>query len=172
MCTDLRLIRLPGMHVSARTLDFGSELGSRVQVVPRGQQWSAVVSGTAAPTLTWTNALGFVAIDGFGFSSAFADGLNEAGLSVGTLWLPETRLPQTPPAEGPAPAIDFVNLAGWLLGTCRTVADVRAALAGVQIWNATVRQMWPSDQPLPAHFAAMADFVVPRAPVGPRRPGR
>lgn len=46
MCTDLRLVRLKDLHVSARTLDF-----------------------------------------------AICDGLNEAGLSVGPLWLPETKLP-------------------------------------------------------------------------------
>ena len=67
MCTDLRLVRLTGMHVSARTLDFSAELGSQVQVVPRGQAWTAMATGTDAATLTWTNDLGFVAIDGFGF---------------------------------------------------------------------------------------------------------
>ena len=50
MCTDLRLIRLPSMHVSARTLDFAIELHSQVRVVPRGQQWSAVSTGNAVPT--------------------------------------------------------------------------------------------------------------------------
>ena len=57
MCTDLRLIRLPSMHVSARTLDFAIELHSQVRVVPRGQQWSAVATGTNVPTLNWTNTL-------------------------------------------------------------------------------------------------------------------
>jgi choloylglycine hydrolase len=149
------------MHVSARTLDFASELGSQVQVVPRGQEWSAVATGTDVPALTWTNGLGFVGIDGFGLTRAFADGLNEAGLSVGTLWLPETRLPESPPLTGTAAAVDFVSIAGWLLGTCRTVADVKAALAGVQIWNAPVRLMWPAGQPLPAGMAGMADFAFP-----------
>ena len=92
MCTDLRLVRLPGMHVSARTLDFSQELGSRVQVVPRGQEWAAIATGTKAPALEWRNTLGFVGMDAFGFSWGICDGLNEAGLSVGTLWLPETSL--------------------------------------------------------------------------------
>lgn len=159
MCTDLRLVRLEGMHVSARTLDFAFDLESSVQVVPRGQSWQAIATGTDAPTLEWTNALGFVALDGFGFTRAFADGLNEAGLSVGTLWLPETRLPSDPPSTGPESAIDFVNIAGWLLGTCRTVADVRAALTGVQVWNPPVAKMWPAGQPVPTKLEPMMSWA-------------
>ncbi len=161
MCTDLRLVRLTDLHVSGRTLDFAQELDSMVKVVPRGQQWSATsTSGGVAP-LQWSNTLGFVAMNGFGFDTFFADGLNEAGLSVGTLWLPETQLPKTPPTSGEAPALDFINLAGWLLGTCRTVADVRAALATVQIWNAPVRDLWPADRPVPPQVAPMMDQTFP-----------
>ena len=159
MCTDLRLVRLPGMHVSARTLDFALELGSQVRVVPRGHSWTAMATHTAVEPLAWTNSLGFVAIDGFGFPDLFADGLNEAGLSVGTLWLPETSLPAEPPATGTAPAAGFVDLAGWLLGTCSTVAEVRTALATVQVWGPKVRDMWPAGTPMPPGVQAMADFA-------------
>jgi choloylglycine hydrolase len=159
MCTDMRFVRI-GQHVSARTLDFVYELNSRVQVVPRGQQWSAVPTGTGAAALRWTNDLGFVGIDGFGFDSFFGDGLNEAGLSVGTLWLPETDLTQDPP-DGPGPsAMDFPSIAGWLLGTCRTVADVKSALDAVRIWNASMGRIWPGDRPMPAEMAPMKGAVL------------
>lgn len=148
MCTDLRLVRLTDRRVSARTLDFAYETHSRVQVVPRGQQWSATPTGTAAPALDWTNDLGFVAMDAFGFDSYFCDGLNEAGLSVGTLWLPETDLTTEPPQTGTA-AVDFVNLAGWLLGTCRTVEEAATALTGASIWNAAIKRLWPAERPVP-----------------------
>ena len=118
MCTDLRLVRLKDRHISARTMDFAYELDSRVQVAPRGQEWSATGTLTDVATLTWQNTLGFVGMDAFGFAWAICDGLNESGLSVGTLWLPETKLPTQPPVEGSAAAIDFINLAAWPLGTC------------------------------------------------------
>lgn len=159
MCTDLRLVRLDGMHISARTLDFGYETHSRVQVVPRGQTWSATATGTAAPTLEWTNELGFLGMDAFGFDFAFCDGLNEAGLSVGTLWLPETDLTTTPPATSDQAVVDFVNLAGWLLGTCRTVGEVKSALARVSIWNAPIRRLWPEGRPLPEVVKPLLDFA-------------
>lgn len=104
-------------HISARTLDFAHEVQPRVQVVPRGQKWSATPTRTYVAALEWTNDLGFVGMDAFGFDSHFCDGLNEAGLSIGTLRLPESDLTTTAPESGSTPAIDSVNLAGWLLGT-------------------------------------------------------
>lgn len=159
MCTDLRFVRIDQL-VSARTLDFAYELNSRVQVVPRGQQWSAVPTGTDAPLQTWTNELGFLGIDGFGMDSLFGDGLNEAGLSVGTLWLAETDLTQVPPSGAGAPAMDFTSIAGWLLGTCRTVADVKAALSSVRIWNANGGDVWPKDKPMPPALEPMKNALL------------
>lgn len=158
MCTDLRLVALPDIVVSARTLDFALELQSAIQVVPRGQQWSATDPAGAVPPLRWSNDLGFVAVDGFGFPDLFADGLNEAGLSVATLWLPETSLPATPPPGTPEqPAIDLLSLCGWLLGTCRSVAEARVALSGARVWNATPALLWPTGVPVPAAAQPLLD---------------
>jgi choloylglycine hydrolase len=151
MCTDLRLVRLGQHRVSARTMDFPVELGSRLQVVPPGESWQATPTGTAVDALRWTNAHGYVAIDALGLDWVACDGLNDAGLSVGTLWLAETSLPADPPAAGAAPAIDLINFGAWLLGTCATVQDVRDAFAGVQLWNAPLGRFWP-EGPMPASF--------------------
>ncbi|MGB3676112.1 MAG: linear amide C-N hydrolase [Candidatus Nanopelagicales bacterium] len=159
MCTDIRLVRLADRHISGRTLDFGYEVNSKVRVVPRGQRYEAVETGTAVETLSWSNTLGFVGMDAFGFEWAICDGLNEVGLSVGTLWLPETKLPTEPPTSGDAAAIDFVHLAAWLLGTCKTVADARAALESVQIWNAPVKRLWPSSEPMPDMLKPLTDYA-------------
>ena len=157
MCTDLRLVQLKDLHVSARTMDFAHELGSQVQVVPAGNQWAATATGTAVDALRWTNSHGYVAMDAFGFDWAACDGLNDAGLSIGTLWLPETDLPTEPPAAGAAPALDLIHFGSWILGTCATVQDVRDAFAGVQVWNAQVRRLWPTDQPVPDMVKPLLD---------------
>ena len=159
MCTDLRLVKLTGMHVSARTLDFGFEVESTVRVVPRGQHWHATATDAAPDPFTWTNALGFVGMTAFGFDQYVVDGLNEAGLSVGTLWLPETSLPTTPPTDASGPTIDFINLAGWLLGTCSTVADVEAAIGTVSVWNAPVKDLWPAGTPVPARLSPLMEWA-------------
>ena len=161
MCTDLRLVRLDDLHVSGRTMDFAEELGSRVQVVPVGHDWSATETGTTVEALRWTNAHGYVAMDAFGFDWAACDGLNDAGLSIGTLWLPETDLPLVPPASGSAPAIDLIHFGSWILGTCATVAEVRDAFATVQVWNAQVRRLWPDDRTMPDIVKPLLDFAFP-----------
>ncbi len=157
MCTDLRLVRLSDLHVSARTLDFSFETQSQIEIVPRGQQWQAAATDGA---LSWSNHLGFVALNGLGFPDYFADGLNEAGLSVGTLWLPETKLPATAPA-GVTPAIDFLSVAGWLLGTCASVQEVKTALSSVRVWNPPLRVLWPAQRPMPKGLEALADWAIP-----------
>jgi choloylglycine hydrolase len=161
MCTDLRLVRLEDLHVSGRTMDFAQELGSRLQVVPAGNAWSATATGTPVPALTWTNNHGYVAMDAFGFDWAACDGLNDAGLSIGTLWLPETSLPTDPPASGDKPAADLIHFGSWILGTCATVQDVRDAFAGVQVWNAQVRRLWPEGLAMPDAVKPLLDFAFP-----------
>lgn len=161
MCTDVRLVQLADLHVSARTMDFAEELGSTLQVVPVGQQWSATRTHSDVATLRWTNAHGYVAMDAFGFDWAACDGLNDAGLSIGTLWLPETTLPTTPPTTGAAPAIDLIHFGSWILGTCATVQDVRAAFAAVQVWNAPIRMLWPADRIMPDMIKPLLDFAFP-----------
>lgn len=160
MCTDLRLVRLEDLHVSGRTMDFAHELESKVQVVPSGLAWSATETGGPVSPLQWTNRHGYVAMDAFGFDWAACDGLNDAGLSVGTLWLPETDLPQTPPASGAAPAIDLIHFGSWILGTCATVRQAREAFATVQVWNAPVKRMWPG-RPMPDLVKSLADYSFP-----------
>lgn len=161
MCTDLRLVQLKDLHVSARTMDFAHELGSQVQVVPAGNQWVATATGTSVDALQWTNPHGYVAMDAFGFDWAACDGLNDAGLSIGTLWLPETDLPLTPPADGAAPAVDLIHFGSWILGTCATVQDVRDAFATVQVWNAQVQRLWPDDVTMPDIVKPLLDFAFP-----------
>ena len=87
-------------------MDFADEFGSRVQVVPCGQAWTATATDGPVSPLSWTSDLGYVAMDAFGFDWAACDGLNDAGLSAATWWLPETSLPKTPPARGEIPALD------------------------------------------------------------------
>ena len=107
MCTDIRLVRLTDRHVSGRTLDFGYDVESRVPGRPtRPRSFRPSPTDTSAQTLTWSNDLGYVGMDAFGFAWAICDGLNEAGLSVGTLWLPETKLPTSPPTDDGTGVID------------------------------------------------------------------
>ena len=83
MCTDLRLVKLADMHVSARTLDFGFEVDSTVRVVPRGQQWHATAVASAPTPFAWTNTLGFGGMTAFGFDQYGVDAVR-LSLPVGS----------------------------------------------------------------------------------------
>jgi choloylglycine hydrolase len=173
VCTDLRFKRLPPRHVSARTYDWVAEADVEVRIVPRGRRGSAIPSPTAE-THRWTSTLGYVGVvDDISPDWAICDGLNEAGLSVANMELPETDLPPEPSPSAGRPAIDLLSLISWLLGSCGTVADVRAALDQVQIWLPPVECLWPDDRPRPPalgdyeftehlaiHDATGADLVV------------
>jgi hypothetical protein len=59
---------------------------SEVIIVPRGLSYTSPAPG-GKPGLTWTVKYGFVGANAFG-ADHVVDGLNEAGLSVGRLYLP------------------------------------------------------------------------------------
>src|ERR1700709_1992921 len=95
MCTDFLLAAECGDFVNGRSMEFGSELNSRPFVRRRGE---VMRSRTPDKTLErnglqWTVKYGYIGMNVLDFSSV-VDGLNERGLSVGTLWLPGSEYQQ------------------------------------------------------------------------------
>ncbi|CAN7632301.1 linear amide C-N hydrolase [Trinickia sp. LjRoot230] len=75
------------------------------------------------------------------------DGMNEAGLSVGCLWLPNiTHYSAT--VSDPSRALMIGQLANWLLTRFATTSEVKQNLASVEIWGDK-----EIDKQLPLHFA-------------------
>jgi choloylglycine hydrolase len=132
MCTDFLLTAECGDFVNGRSMEFGLELNSRPFVRRRGEVMRSRTPDKAlVPSgLQWTVKYGYVGMNILGFSSV-VDGLNERGLSVGTLWLPGSEYQ---PANDPSRALSVLLVNDWLLGTCATVADVKAALPTVDVW--------------------------------------
>ena len=94
MCTDFLLktkltAKKKRSFVNGRSMEFGFDLRSRPFVRARGD---VMQSRTPDKTnvrngLKWAVKYGYVGMDAFGLAQV-VDGLNERGLSVGTLWLP------------------------------------------------------------------------------------
>lgn len=147
-CTEVRVQATDGSVVTGRSMEFAVELGSHLRVMPRGvaQKGSTPTGG---PGLAWSNRHGYVYVDGFGLDLA-ADGLNEAGLSVGALYLPGFAAYQPLAAGDQAKALTQVELAGHLLGTCATVAEVRALLPQLAVWEF---KLTSPPVPLPLHWS-------------------
>jgi choloylglycine hydrolase len=132
MCTDFLLTAECGDLVNGRSMEFGSELNSRPFVRRRGEVMrSRTPDKTLARNgLQWMVDYGYVGMNIFNLSS-IVDGLNERGLSVGTLWLPGSEYQQD---IDPSRALSVLLVNDWLLGTCASVADVKAALPTVDVW--------------------------------------
>jgi choloylglycine hydrolase len=73
-------------------------------------------------------------MDVFGMPSALTDGINEQGLYAGLLYMP--GFCEYTPAEGADPAglLSIVDAVAYLLGTCASVEEARAAMAAVTVW--------------------------------------
>jgi penicillin V acylase-like amidase (Ntn superfamily) len=147
MCTDFLLTaEKKSAFVNGRSMEFGLELNSRPLVRRRGE---VMRSRTPDKTLErnglqWTVKYGYVGMNVLDLSSV-VDGLNERGLSVGTLWLPGSEYQHV---SDPNRALSVLLVNDWLLGTCASVADVKAALPSVEVWAYKPME----DKLAPVHF--------------------
>jgi choloylglycine hydrolase len=147
MCTDFLLTAADRSLVDGRSMEFGLDLNSRPFVRRRGE---VMRSRTPDKTLErnglqWTVKYGYVGMNALDLSLV-VDGLNERGLSVGTLWLPGSEFQQ---ASDPNRALSVLLVNDWLLGTCASVAEVRAALPTVEVWAYPVME----EKLDPVHFS-------------------
>lgn len=120
--------------ISARTMDFAPVMKTVVCAEPRHQSFPKI---PLPGEIRWTNPYGFV-----GFScvlpgtdiAGYADGLNEEGLSAASLWLDCSSYMEP---KGDAPLLFHHNLVSYVLGNFKKVAEVKEALSGLTIINAT-----------------------------------
>ena len=152
-------------HVSARTMDWSSDLLSEVTTFPRGTplaKYSPYGSASAAANSTSagrdTAEIGFVAATLKALHGVVADGLNEHGFGVGLLWMEHPALlngiagmgvgefrdyyPSFDAAD-PRPAMAFMDLGGHLLSSCKTIADAETMIRKYQI-VATDKNTFPA----------------------------
>ena len=146
-CTDVRLIAGDGSPMTVRTMEFAMDLGSELQVLPRGM-------GVTSPApkgdgLRWKSKYGYVAMNAYGMPVA-TDGLNEKGLGFGALYLPAEAKYQDVQAADQAKALSNASFGAWVLGNFETVDEVKAALGDVVVWGEMVPQLGSY---APLHYA-------------------
>lgn len=103
-----------------RNMDWFEDLRSNVWVLPRGMKRNGL-----APTnpLTWTSKYGSVAVTAY--DSLTADGINEKGLGVHMLYLPETS---TGPRNEKVPGLSISLWPQYYLDNFATVKEAIEAL--------------------------------------------
>jgi len=141
MCTNFALYSTgtdAPYRLSARTMDFAEDLGTELRLVPRGQSFPDPAVTPLTNPVKWQNKYGYVGmLCGPEGIQQTTDGLNEAGLSVGLLWLADSEYASS--ASAPSPTIYNVCLGDWILGNFDTVAALQAGLANVTVLNINER---------------------------------
>lgn len=150
MCTDARIIASDGTVVSARTMEFALPLGSRLVVRPRGSRLTSPAPG-GGPGLSWEARFGFCYLDSMGADAA-SDGLNEAGLGIGALYLPEETEYGQVGAADQSRALSNALFCQWVLARFATVDEMKEGLQDVRVWG--------EPQPLLGGIAAPLHYVV------------
>ena len=130
-CTSFLLRTSDGGVVYGRTMEFGFHLTSEAIVLPRQFAFSAT-GPDGKPGLVWSSKYGAVGLNAFGLP-VLTDGMNEKGLAGGILYFPGYAGYANPVATDPAKALAPWEFLTWALTSFATVAEVKAALAGVAI---------------------------------------
>ena len=134
-------------------MEFGIDLQSKISVFPRAFKYQGTGPDNK-PGLAWEGKYGIVGMDGMGMP-LLTDGINEMGLYVGDLYLPGFAKYQDVPKGAEGNAISPLDVAGYLLSTCQSVEEAKAAIQKVFVWPMLVPQL-KSVTPLhyPVHDAA------------------
>ena len=131
-CTGITLRAKDDAIVFGRTMEWGSfDLHSRLVIVPRGHEYQSEMPD-GKHGLTWKTVHGAVGLDAVN-KDLILDGMNEKGLCVNVFYHPGyAEYPTYDPAQG-ARTLGSLDVCQYLLTTCRSVEEVRDALAKVRI---------------------------------------
>ncbi|MBU4611882.1 linear amide C-N hydrolase [Achromobacter sp. GG226] len=120
-CTRL-VFHGAGEHVvTARSMDWKTDVGTNLWIFPRGM----ARNGQAGPnSVACTSRYGSVIATGYDISTT--DGMNEVGLVANVLWLVESEYPAY---DGKAPGLSIAAWAQYVLDQYATVQDAVDALS-------------------------------------------
>ncbi|MDR2326815.1 MAG: linear amide C-N hydrolase [Acidovorax sp.] len=121
-CTRLVFLGANGQVVTARSMDWKSDIVSNLWVLPRGMERTGQ---TGANTLRWTSKYGSVITSGYDISTT--DGVNEAGLAANLLWLVESQYPEFDASSKPG-----LTIAAWAQYVLDNFATVQEAVDALQ----------------------------------------
>jgi choloylglycine hydrolase len=145
-CTDARIVAQDGAVMTARSMEFGIPMDSRLVVRPRGTALESPAPN-GAKGVHWKAKYGFVYLDGLHLDAA-VDGLNEAGLGVGVLFFPGYAGYESPAPADNAQALSHIQFSTWVLSQFATIDEVKAALPGVKVWGESLADLGL----LPLHY--------------------
>jgi len=119
-CTRLVYLGPNDNVITARSMDWKSDIGTNLWILPRG----AERTGETGPnSIAWTAKYGSVIASAYDIATS--DGVNEKGLMVNLLWLVESEYPEY---DGKEPGLAISLWAQYMLDNFATVAEAVTAL--------------------------------------------
>jgi penicillin V acylase-like amidase (Ntn superfamily) len=120
-CTRFVYLGANDQVITARSMDWKTDVGTNLWVFPRGMKRS----GEAGPnSIQWTSKYGSVIASAYDISTT--DGMNETGLVANVLWLVESSYPKY---DGKTPGLSIAAWAQYVLDNFSTVQEAVDALA-------------------------------------------
>lgn len=119
-CTRFVYHGADGRIITARSMDWKTDVGTNLWVFPRGMKRSGEAG---ANSVHWTSKYGSVIASGYDISTT--DGMNEAGLVANMLWLVESSYPKY---DGKTPGLSIAAWAQYVLDNFGTVQEAVDAL--------------------------------------------
>lgn len=123
-----------------RTMEFGIPLNWQVVVAPRNMEFHSQAPN-GKPGISWKNKYGYVGYYGAGPEGAVADGMNEAGLTIGALWFePNTKYQEVNPGEE-SRSLNLALMGPWILGNFANVDEVKHEVRNVLIYGDIIKEL-------------------------------
>ena len=134
MCTSFTLGDKQSGYVYGRTMEFTLDLRSEIMVIPAGTSMTGTdkAGRFGHGGLTWETKHRTIGANALGLP-IILDGVNEKGLVVGVLNFPASAQYLEVSDADQSKSICSVELAGYLLTTCATVAEAKLALTEVPV---------------------------------------
>ncbi len=120
-----------GTVVAGRSMEFPAGMPTQLAVLPDDYAGTALSADASGPR-QWTARYGVVGMGVFGHVDWLVDGINTAGLSAHLLYMPGGYCTYRTP-RGDRTDLAQLDLAAYLLGTCASIDDVKAAMAEVNV---------------------------------------
>ncbi len=130
-CTDFLLTTTDGTKIVGRSMEWGLDLKSQLCLHARDESFSSTTP-TGAQSISWKSKYGYVAADANDKPLAI-DGINEQGLSLGSLWMPGSIYQEV--GDKPQSALSVLDLGHYVLGTCKNVDEAKTLLKSVRVWS-------------------------------------
>ena len=147
-CTSFQVKAEDGTVVVGRSNEFGIDANSQIVFEPAGKKFTSKAPGNKVGK-SWTSRYALLGINGMGLKESFADGMNEAGLSIEGLLFTESKY-ETVAQNDISNAVSSNDFVSWVLGNFANVEEVKKALPEIRVWGETIA---PYDRSLPLHFA-------------------